>query len=286
MRSECALSSPGSPNALQFLAHSISVHVRTGGLSFRDSRSCRRHLGVSKSKTIKVFSRHREDTAGGDIAQIPAMREREQWEIQEHNPIRTAGKRQSPPHSRGLVWPGPCWCRSRGSSPADLGRQLVSGQYIVDQEQEPEPLLIFGSGASAENSSKTAQDPIRQEENMTLNQLGSWSSPIPATVFFFALFTSLFLDLHLHLRSFLGNNFPLSNQGTCWVPLTAHHITVHCVTAPVVLALILRQQGRHWTVQSVLLCPCLSYSPYLAGHQTACLELQFLTHSITQFCWS
>lgn len=60
-----------------------------------------------------------------------------------------------------------------GGSSADLRRQLLSGQYILDQEQELEPLLLFGSGAGAENSSKPAQDPSQPEENMTLNQLGS-----------------------------------------------------------------------------------------------------------------
>lgn len=60
-----------------------------------------------------------------------------------------------------------------GGSSADLRRQLSSGQYILDQDQELEPLMLFGSGAGAENSSKPAQDPSQPEENMTLNQL--WS---------------------------------------------------------------------------------------------------------------
>lgn len=104
---------------------------------------------------------------------------------------------------------------------------------------------------------------------MTLNQLRSWSPLIPATVAFFALSTPLFLDLHLHLRRFLGNEFPFSTQGTYSAPLIAHHLTDHCVTAPLVLALVLRQQEGHWALESLLLCPCLSYSPHLRATKPA-----------------
>lgn len=89
---------------------------------------------------------------------------------------------------------------------------------------------------------------------MTLNHIRSWSPLIPATVVFFALSTPLFLDLHLQLRRFLGNKFPFSNQGTYSAPLIAHHLTDHCVTAPLVLALILRQQEGHWALESL---PCV-----------------------------
>lgn len=77
VRSECALNSPGSPNALQLLAHSIFVPIRTGDLSSKN-RSCRLHFGVFESKTIEVFSRVGQDTAGRDAAQISAMREGEE----------------------------------------------------------------------------------------------------------------------------------------------------------------------------------------------------------------
>lgn len=44
------------------------------------------------------------------------------------------------------------WATQQRGSPADLRRQLASGQYILEQEQELEPLLLFGSAAGAENS--------------------------------------------------------------------------------------------------------------------------------------
>lgn len=64
VRSECALSSPGSQH---FCAY------QDRGLSLKGSRRYRRHFGVSK--TIEVFSRDRQDTAGGDTAQISAVKE-------------------------------------------------------------------------------------------------------------------------------------------------------------------------------------------------------------------
>lgn len=126
---------------------------------------------------------------------------------------------------------------------------------------------------------KTAQDSIQSEENIALNQPGSWSCLVPSTVFFFAFFIPLFLDLHLHLRRVLLNKFPLSNQGTYSPPLIVHNITAHHVATSLMLTLIL-QVAKETANSEVTVPVSLSELQNLSGRRPSSLSSVLVSHPL------